>query len=176
MKRYIPMLIMLICLSATAVMAGTEQMKQGPYMGSKEFEHMKALVGTWEGRATDMGNAEQKVTLQYRMTGGGSAIVETLFPGTPNEMVSVYHDDNGKLTMTHYCMLRNQPRMALTAASEKELMLEFISGSNIDPMKDPHMHALTITFDDSHHITQKWVLFEAGKEKSASTFKFTRVK
>ncbi len=32
-------------------------------------------------------------------------------------MLSVYHDLNGKLTMTHYCMLRNQPRMKLVKST-----------------------------------------------------------
>ena len=176
MKHFISLLIVLICLSLSGVIAIAGEMKQGPHMGSKEFERMKTLVGSWEGTSVEKGNAEQKVKLEYRMTGGVSALVETFFPGTPQEMVSVYHDDNGKLTMTHYCMLGNQPRMALKSSSEKELMLDFIAGSNIDPMKDTHMHSLTITFEDNDHITHKWILFEAGKEKGAATFKLTRVK
>ena len=35
-----------------------------------------------------------------QVTSGGSALVEKLSPGTPHEMVSVYHDKDGELAMT----------------------------------------------------------------------------
>jgi len=86
-----------------------------PYSGSKEFERMKALVGGWEGTA-NMPKEGEKVRVEYRLSSGGSYIVETLFPGKADEMMSVYYDNKGQLTMTHYCALRNQPRMKLQNA------------------------------------------------------------
>ena len=55
-------------------------------------------------------------------------------------------------------------------------MFNFVGGSNIDPQKDAYMHALSIIFSDSDHITEKWTLFEEGKEKEATIFTLTRVK
>jgi len=176
MKRFIALVVSLLCLGlAGVIIAGMAEMKETQYSGSKEFERMKTLAGAWEG-STVMGKEEQKVRVEYRLTGGGSAIVETISPNTPHEMVTVYYDDNGKLTMTHYCALRNQPRMAIKSAGEKELVFDFIGGSNIDPKKDAHMHALTIIFEDNDRITEKWTLFEEGKEKGATTFTLNRVK
>src|SRR3989304_768334 len=74
-----------------------------------------------------------------KSTDGGSAILETLFPGTPHEMVSVYYDDGGKLGMTHYCMLGNQPQMTLKKADGNRIDLVFVSGGNIDPKQSPNM-------------------------------------
>jgi hypothetical protein len=150
-------------------------MKESQYTGSKEFERMKTLVGIWEG-TSGMGKEEQKVRAEYRLTGGGSALVETIFPNTPHEMVTVYYDDNGRLTMIHYCALRNQPRMALKNAGEKELAFDFIGGSNINPEKDTHMHSMSILFEDNGRITHKWTLFEEGKEKGVTVFSLGRVK
>jgi hypothetical protein len=144
------------------------------YYGSKEFERMKALVGAWEGTAK-MPQAGEKARVEYRLSSGGSAVVETLFPGTPHEMVSVYYDIKGKLTMTHYCALRNQPRMTLEKADAQNLYFMFIGGSNIDPKKDAHMHSLKISFVDKDHIIQKWMLFTDGKETETSVFELTRV-
>jgi hypothetical protein len=176
MKRFIALVVSLLCLGlAGVIIAGTAEMKETQYMGSKEFEHMKNLAGAWEG-TTGMSKEEQKVRVEYRLTGAGSAIVETILPNTAHEMVTVYYDDDGKLTMTHYCALRNQPRMAIKSAGEKELVFDFIGGSNIDPKKDAHMHALTIIFEDNNHIAEKWTLFEEGSEKGATTFTLTRVK
>jgi hypothetical protein len=145
-----------------------------PYSGSKEYERMKQLVGAWEG-TSNMGKEGQRVRVEYRLTAGGSAIVETLFPGTPEEMISVYHDKKGKLSMTHYCMLQNQPHMKVRKAGADALDFVFAKGSGINPKKDAHMHALTISFVDKDHIVQNWTYFEDGKEKGVTRLNLSRV-
>ena len=146
-----------------------------PYTGSKEFERMKELVGAWEGTSSHMPMEGGKVRVEYRLSSAGSSIVETLFPGTAHEMISVYYDNTGQLTMTHYCALRNQPRMKLQNADARNLYFAFVDGSNIDPMKDAYMHSLTISFVDKDHIVQKWTLFANGREKETSVFELSRV-
>lgn len=143
-----------------------------PYKGSKEFERIKELVGAWEGTSNKDG---EKVTVKYKLTSGGSAIVEELFPGTPHEMVSVYYDKGGKLSMTHYCMLRNRPHMELTKADANGLNFVLGTDSDINSGKDAHMHALHIAFVNNNHITQEWTMFENGKEKQVAVFKLSRV-
>jgi hypothetical protein len=145
-----------------------------PYSGSKEYERMKQLIGVWEG-TSNMPKEGQPVRVEYRLTAGGSAIVETLFPGTPEEMISVYHDRRGKLSMTHYCMLQNQPSMRLSKAGADTLEFIFARGNGINPKKDPHMHALTISFVDKDHIVQNWTLFEDGKEKGVTKLNLSRM-
>jgi hypothetical protein len=146
-----------------------------PYSGSKEFERMKELAGVWEGTSSHMPMEGGKVRVEYRLSSGGSSVVETLFPGTAHEMISVYYDNTGRLTMTHYCALRNQPRMKLQNADGQNLHFAFVDGSNIDPLKDAYMHSLTISFVDKDHIVQKWTLFADGKEKETSVFELSRV-
>ncbi len=143
------------------------------HAGSPELERVKALAGTWKGK-TDMGQGEQEMTVTYAVTAAGSAVVETLHPGTPMEMVSVYHDAAGKLTMTDYCMLGNQPRMKLDAATDNSITLSVHDTTGISDANDPHMHALTIEFTNAHAITHHWKMFKAGKEDSVHSFKLTR--
>src|SRR5262245_49247510 len=88
-------------LLVAASLSANEPPKQKP--GSPEFERMKTLVGTWKGK-TDMGQGPIDLTVHYRLLAGGSVLEERVFSGTPNEMVSMYYDQNGKLAMTHYCV------------------------------------------------------------------------
>ncbi|MGA2954742.1 MAG: hypothetical protein ABSF48_03360 [Thermodesulfobacteriota bacterium] len=155
-------------------MAYAAEGSSSPYAGSRGFERMKELAGVWEGTSNMLKEGE-KVRVEYRVSSGGSSIVETLFPGTPHEMVSVYFDNKGQLTMTHYCALRNQPRMKLQKADAQNLNFVFAGGTNINPKKDAHMHSLTISFVDKDHIIQKWTLFVDGKEKETSVFQLSRV-
>ena len=88
---------------------------------------------------------------------------ETLFPGQPHEMVSIYHRDGGDLVMTHYCVLGNQPRMkADRNSSADQIHFQFAGGSNLDPAKDKHMHEATLTIVDADHIELKGVGWEGG--------------
>jgi len=177
MGKFALVLIAAVCLAlGGGLVARAGEHPTAPYTGSKEFERMKQLVGVWEG-TSDTGKGGEEVRVEYRLTAGGSALVETLFPGGPEEMVSVYHDRKGKLAMTHYCMLRNQPRMTLARADARTIELVFArKGNDIDPAKEKHMHGVSFTFTDSDHIVQKWTLFEKGKAAGGVTLKLARVR
>jgi len=176
MKKAALLLVATICfLLAGLPAAHAGEHKCALYTGSTEFERMKQLVGVWEG-TSDMGKEGEKVRVEYRLSAGGSALIETLFPGSDEEMISVYHDQKGKLAMTHYCMEGNQPRMTLGNADAQTIQLVFASeGNEIDPAKEKHMHAVRITFTDNDHIIQKWTLFDKGKDVGGVTLKLARV-
>jgi hypothetical protein len=114
------------------------------------LEKMKKLAGTWLAADKD-GKATDQVMSIIKLTAGGSAVHETLFPGQPHEMVSIYTVDGPDLIMTHYCVLGNQPRMKADPKSPtNQIVFQFAGGTNLDPKKDKHMHAavLTIVSDD----------------------------
>lgn len=131
------------------------------------FEQIKSLAGEWvyadEKAAAAMGVTGVAVT--YRVTSAGSAVIETLFPGSPHEMVSVYHLDKGVPVLTHYCAYGNQPTMKAAPAKDagKEIVFAFAGGCNVDPAKDPHMHDMTMTVIDKDHFKAVWTHWADGK-------------
>ena len=145
-----------------------------PYKGSPEFERMKSLVGTWKG-THDMGQGPMEVTVEYRLVAGGSTLEERFFAGTPMEMVTMYHDQRGKLALTHYCMLHNQPGMLLKSSDAKTLSFDFDKNCGVDK-NSTHMHSLVVTFQDADNIGQDWKLYENGKAKDSHPFTLKRVK
>lgn len=127
------------------------------------LEKMKGLVGTWVAADKD-GKPTDQVVSVIKLTSGGSAIHETLFPGQPHEMISIYTADGSELVMTHYCMLGNQPRMkAKTKSLTNKLNFEFDGGTNLDPKKDKHMHSAVLTIVDGDHFEVEGVGWEDGK-------------
>lgn len=126
------------------------------------LEKMKTLVGTWVTADKD-GQPTDEVVSVIKLTAGGSVIHETLFPGQPHEMVSIYTADGPDLVMTHYCMLGNQPRMkAGTKSPGNKLNFEFAGGSNLDPKKDRHMHSAVLTIVDADHYEVEGIGWENG--------------
>ena len=126
------------------------------------LDKLKKLVGTWVTADKD-GKPTDEVASVIKLTAGGTAIHETLFPGQPHEMVSVYTVDGSDLVMTHYCMLGNQPRMkADPKSAANQIVFQFAGGSNLDPKKDKHMHAATLTLVDADHIEIEGIGWENG--------------
>ena len=174
MKRMSWLVLGCVVLAAGAAMADPDH--PAP-KASRDLERIKHMAGRWEGTATHAeGAVPEPASVEYQVTSGGSAVVETLFPGTPHEMVSMYHDVNGTLAMTHYCMLGNQPQLGLTKSDAGHLALSLIPSPGIDPGTDQHMHSLDIVWRDADHVTQTWTGYEHGAPKDSTTIQLARVK
>jgi hypothetical protein len=127
------------------------------------LERMKTLAGEWVA-ADEKGKPTDKLITSFKVTGGGSAVRETIHPGQAMEMVTMYHMDGKDLVLTHYCALQNQPHMKLDAKSTTDKFLfKFAGGSNIDPAKDMHIHEGSIAFIDDDHIEWSWQAYDDGK-------------
>ena len=175
MKTHRLILTSVICILAFGSLQVAAQ-EQKPYVGSEAFERMKQLMGSWES-TMDKGQGPVKSTTSYKLTAGGSAIVETVFEGAPHEMVTVYYDNpNRKLNMTHYCMLRNQPKMMLRSMKMNELTFDLSKATDIDVAKEDHMHSLTINFDGKDKMVQHWTRFDGGKKKEVVEIAYNRIK
>ena len=125
--------------------------KLPPVPTNAAFEKMKTLAGTWLAASED-GKPTDQVMSIIKVTAGGSAVHETLSPGQPQEMVSIYTVDGPDLVLTHYCVLGNQPRLKADPKSPaNQIHFQFAGGSNLDPTKDKHMHSATLTIVDDRH-------------------------
>jgi len=122
-----------------------------------------------------MGEEVSEAVVLYEVTSNSSAVIETLFPGTPHEMVSVYHDEAGKLQMTHYCAFGNQPKMTVISSTENELQFEFSDNNTIDPAAESHMHSLTISFNEDGSIQHQWSMYQEGKETGKTVIQLSRI-
>ena len=173
-QKYILAGLVVLLTSGPLNVAGEEEVHT-PYAGSKAFQQIKQLAGNWEG-TVDMGKGPQKINASYRVSSAGSVLVETIFEGTPNEMVTVYHDDkNQRLGLTHYCGLNNQPKMVLIGDTDNSLEFDLAQDAPIDAAREPHMHALTLTFAGKDEIQQHWTQFAQGAKKKVVTISYKRV-
>ena len=136
--------------------------KQPAKPANAGLEKMKKLAGVWLEADKD-GKPTDKIVSVIKTTAGGSVVHETLFPGQPEEMVSIYTVDGPDLIMTHYCVLGNQPRMkADPNSSANEIVFQFAGGGNLDPKKDKHMHEVTLVFVDDEHLEVNGCGWENG--------------
>ena len=138
------------------------------------FERLKALEGEWIDAEGAFGT-KGAVAASYKVTGGGTAVLETFPVGTPGEMVTVYHTDGNDLILTHYCSAGNQPRMRAKTFDGRTLSFEFEGGTNIDPKVTSHMHSVTIEFLGPNEIRATWQNWsKGGPDSDRGVFKVVR--
>ena len=134
------------------------------------------LAGEWSGKGMH-GDTAHEVKVVYKVTSGGSAVVETIDPDSDHEMITVIHPDGDSLLLTHYCMLGNQPQMrAKPKAGDKKVAFEFVKVTNTKSDKDMYMHDVTFTFVDKDTLRTEWTNYNEGKAAGKATFELKRKK
>jgi hypothetical protein len=135
------------------------------------FDHLKNLNGTWEGKA----NSDRSVRIVFRPTSGGSALMSEILGD--EDMVTMFHLDNNRVLMTHYCGAGNQPRMQASASPDgKTITFSFVDGTNMPSSKAGHMDHLVITMPDADHHTEDWTFVQEDGKQMKEHFELARVK
>jgi hypothetical protein len=130
-----------------------------------------ALEGRWQ-----MESPEGPAFIEFAVTAGGSAVRETMFPGTPHEMVNMYTLDGNGLAMTHYCAAGNQPHMRAEALEGGKLTFRTTGVSDLKAADEHYMGAMTLVIVDADHVEQHWVSLNAPDAGHMPTFALTRVR
>jgi hypothetical protein len=149
-------LVALCALATAAAPAGDAPRHPG-------FARFAALVGDWVSAADNALVKKGTLVARYHLSGGGTAVVEEVFPDTPHAMTTVYHLDGKDLVLTHYCTSGNQPRMRARASEGTRIAFAFDGGTNIDGSTTSHMHEATFDFIGPDEIQSAWVEYENGK-------------
>jgi len=147
-------------------------------VAQQQFDLIKSLAGSWTTTST-MEEMPGTLEVRYRVVGGGSVVEEDFMPGHPHEMISMYHMDNGRLMMTHYCAVGNQPRMTAEPCSAldedcPELRFRFRDCTNLASANDGHMREMDMTIVDRDTFSSKWTFFKDGKADHSAKFRWTR--
>lgn len=151
---------------------GAEKSADAPAAPRASLDPIKKLVGTWV--AVENGKPTDQVVTEFRLTAGGSAVLETIFPGTDHEMITLYYVDGPELMLTHYCVMGNQPTMkAKRGTPANQLVFECQGGSNIGP-DDAHMHEGSYEFIDADRMKTRWIAVQKGETIHQAEFELAR--
>src|SRR5262249_1019280 len=143
------------------VMLGVASQAPGAQQSSAQlaFARLKALAGTWKGRAAQPGGDIGNVRVSMRVTSGGDALMHEMVPeGRSNDPtdgeddpITMLYIENDRLMLTHYCDSgKNRPRMVgKVSGNGKSVAFDFLdlSGGNTYG----HMHRAVFTFIDADH-------------------------
>jgi hypothetical protein len=171
-------IVVLVSIAAIEQMAAAEE-KHAVHASAKNprFDKIKALNGVWEVTSAPSEHGPMAGTVSYKVTAGGSAVLETLFGGSDHEMLTLYYVDGDNVALTHYCMLGNRPHMrAEPSSSPDKIVFKCREGENAAIEAEDHMHQVTFTFVDADHVKTEWVLYKGGKRDTTHSFDLARKK
>jgi hypothetical protein len=147
------------------------------YSGYHAFEALKQLVGDWRSEAPP-------AVIRFRIEERDSVLSETFFPGTPEQMVTMYHLDGPNLVATHYCTVGNQPQLKLNAAQSKiaapnssagSYVFDYVGATNLRGNNDAHMGEYTLTVIDDNHLVSIHTLYKGSLLLDSGKTTFVRV-
>lgn len=156
-------LLAVLALATPAAVAGADPAAGPAAAPSAAFSRFKALAGEWVAAEDGPMSKKGDLVARYALTAAGSAVVETVFPGSEHEMVTVYYADGPDIVLTHYCMEGNQPRMRVKAATGPRFDFAFDGGTNVDPRRGRHMHSAWLEFLGPDEIRNEWTEHADGK-------------
>jgi hypothetical protein len=141
------------------------------------FDRFKELTGEWIGSTGKSEHGMGKMHTVFKVTSGGSAVAETMAPGTAHEMINMIHPDGDDIVLTHYCAIGNQPEMKAPGKVEgKDVVFTFSRCGNMKSPNEMHMHAVTYTFVDKDTLRTKWTNYDNGKPAGDMVFEYQRKK
>lgn len=132
---------------ATAVAAPTDV----ALSAADVFARLSGLVGDWTG-TFENGRSHR---VNYRLSAGGSILVETWALAPDRESITIYSVDGDELLATHYCPQGNQPRLSLASAG-KSGRFDFVlkDGGNLSVPGGWHQHRMWLQLGDSDSFTR----------------------
>jgi len=123
------------------------------------FKQLTSLAGDWAGTFPD----GRSHTVSYRLTAGGSVLVETWTLGPNRESMTLYSTDGSHLIATHYCLQGNQPRLVLVQDHDAtRLSFEFRDGGNLQVPGKAHQRAFWVKIDGPNSFTRSETYVENG--------------
>ncbi len=135
---------------------------------------VKKLAGTWHA-VGEKGEVLDQVVATFKVTSNGHSVIETMFPGTVNEMINVYYRDVDHVLMTHHCAGGNQPILKLVPTPNADIIaLEFVDITNMVTMDDEHMHEGKMQWLGANRLKTEWRTFQRGRYTGSNYFEMVR--
>src|SRR5436309_14206865 len=157
-------------VSMMALVLAADPLAADKTTSEEAFDRLATLKGEWRGEQEGV-----KISLIYRLTANGSALMEEFRPESGPVMITMFTVDGDHLIATHYCSAKNQPQMVTSPITEAQKPLAS-SLARITGLKSPedwHNTGLIVIQEDADHLIQEWTYQSKGKT-GKTVFRYAR--
>jgi hypothetical protein len=149
-----------------------------------EGQWVLSPAGEQEGKSRDNAVVLElagsgRVAMNYESIARGSVVQEDLLPGTPRQMVTMYHCKDSACTAvkaTHYCAKQNQPEfLASLESSANRIVFDCDMSTELCQSWDDHIHRITHELSaDGNHLRSTYSSYMNGEHAKDTIFHFDR--
>jgi hypothetical protein len=126
---------------------------------ARVFARLSALAGDWTG-TFDNGRAHR---VNYRLSAGGTVLVETWALAPGRESITMYYVDGDDLFATHYCPQGNQPRLRwIPDANSDRFYFSLKDGGNLSVPGGWHQQLMWLKLDAADSFSRSETYVENG--------------
>ncbi len=145
-----------------------------------QLDRLKTLTGEWylvggnrlgQEIEPDLGNP----FITFELSPSGHYVIEKMLVDRPNEMMTIYYMDRGRLRMDHYCSLGNQPPMLPLPRDAHDIQFDLTVVGNLDDPNTLHISSHSFDFNGPDEITSNWGATKDGEAVSGSVYKVRRM-
>jgi hypothetical protein len=145
--------------ASTAATPAAEKPLAGVTTAAEVFGKLGSLVGDWIG--TFENGREHRVS--YRLSAGGSVLVETWALAPGRESITMYYVDGEDLLATHYCPQGNQPTLRWTPdANSARFDFALKDGGNLSVPGGWHQQLMWLRIDGAGAFSRSETYVENG--------------
>jgi len=163
-------LTLVVLMAAGVLSLAAETRGAPPVPGEAGLQRLRSMAGDWYEIGPD-GQPTDELVSRVSVTSGGNAVHELHFPGQPHEMLTVYYLEEGELTLVHYCVLANRPKMRASEITDDALAF---TCAGLEDESQSHMHAARIVSVAPGHNHVEWVNWDGGRRDHAIAFDLVR--
>lgn len=145
-----------------------------------QLDRLKTLVGDWylvggSRLGQEIEPDLEKPFITFTLSPSGHYVVEKMLVDRPNEMMTIYYLDRGRLRMDHYCSLGNQPSMVAVPGTDHDIEFELTTVGNLDDPNTLHISSHSFDFIGSEEISSNWGATRDGDAVTGSVYKVRRL-
>jgi|GEM_PF-2436398 len=138
--------------------------------GEADLNRLASLAGEWS--LLDPEGEPSSLSATYRVIAGGSAVLETLLAGTPQETVTIYHLEGNRLAATQISRRSAPTRFALRGADDRSTLL--FEAEAAEHETKGGLQVLQLTLIDEDHLRVEWSLTTENGSLESTVFELSR--
>jgi hypothetical protein len=137
------------------------------------FDYLKKLSGEWSARQAD---GHERPGQTFEVHSAGRLLLGTSFPGTDQELVSVFHLDGEDLVLVIYDPAGSEPRLRFDPRKSYpgRYYFRLAGGTGFDRTRDRHIHEASIKFLNVNQIEMEWVTFDGLTRSGTRSLRLER--
>jgi len=167
MRTLVPRLCVLALVVLATPLAGAQQSGDAPL--ATPSDRLRALAGDWD--VLDADGQPSGLSFRYAVVAGGAAVQETALAGTDQETITLYHSEDGLVTVTQVSRRGRPDRLVPTEEPGTDTLHFAADGRSA---RRGRLVSILLSWVDAHRLRVSWTHAAGDEQTTCTSFELRR--